>query len=236
MPVQLIPLAILAAITSPTTIAAVLVILNRPGPVPLLTGYVLGSFATSVLVGIAIVLGLAATSLFASRNGPALPSVDLGIGVLILLSAVWLHSARSAELRQRAAAARARRKAKKNPSRGQKPSRSAVILNRGSVGLLAALGVAMHLPGLIYLAALADIANANLSAVHAVILLVLFNVVMLAPIELPLLGAIKAPERTQKTVGTVDAFIRSHGSEGLLLASALAGGYLIVTGAVALVT
>ncbi len=86
MPVQLIPLAILAAITSPTTIAAVLVILNRPGPVPLLTGYV-SSFATSVLVGTAIVLGLAATSLFASRNGPAIPSVDLGIGVLILLGA-----------------------------------------------------------------------------------------------------------------------------------------------------
>ncbi len=94
----------------------------------------------------------------------------------------------------------------------------------------------MHLPGLIDLAALADIANANLSAVHAVILLVHFNVVMLTPIELPLLGAIRAPERTQKTVGAVDAFIRSHRSEGLLLASALAGGYLIVTGTAALVS
>jgi Sap, sulfolipid-1-addressing protein len=102
--------------------------------------------------------------------------------------------------------------------------------------LLAALGVVMHLPGLIYLAALADIANANLGAVHAIIVLVLFNIVMLAPIELPLLGAVKAPERTRKTVGTVDAFIRSHRSQGLMLASVLAGSYLIVTGTVALVT
>jgi hypothetical protein len=91
---------------------------------------VLGSFAISMLVGTAIVLGLAATSLFASRNGPALPSVHVGIGVLILLSAVWLRSARSAALRERAAEARARRRAKKKASRGEKPSRSAEILNR----------------------------------------------------------------------------------------------------------
>ena len=236
MPAQLIPLAILAAITSPTAIAAVLVILGRPHSVPLLAGYLIGSFATSLVVGIAVVFGLTATSALGSRNGPTLPAVDIGIGALILFAAVWLHSARSAELRRRAAERHARHKAMEMARRGDRPSRSAAILNKGSVGLLVALGVAMHLPGLIYLAALADIANAHPSAAHAVILVVLFNIVMLAPLELPLLGAIKDPERTQRTVGAVDSFIRSHSTAGLLLLSALAGGYLIVTGVVALLS
>ena len=59
---------------------------------------------------------------------------------------------------------------------------------------------------------------------------------MLAPLELPLLGAIKAPERIQQTVGAVDAYIRAHRAAGLLLGAALAGVYLIITGTVALVS
>ncbi len=235
MPARLIPLAILAAITSPTAIAAVLVILSRPHPVRLLGAYVIGSFLTSVLVGIAIVAVLTATSLVAPSRPASTPSFDIGMGVLILLSAAWLHSERSAALRRRAAERRAQRKARKAAGKGEKPSRSSRILSRGSVGLVAALGVAMHLPGLLYLAALADIAHANPSTARALLLIVLFNIVMLAPIELPLLGYITAPQRTEQAVRAVNSFIQGHRAEGLLLLSAVAGGYLIVSGIVGLV-
>lgn len=236
MAVRLIPLAVLAAITSPTAIAAVLVILGRPRPVRLLSAYVIGSFLTSALVGIAIVIGLTATSLVAPSRRAANPIFDISIGVVILLSAAWLHSERSAALRRRAVERRAQRKAQKTATRGQKPSRSAQILNRGSVGLVGALGVAMHLPGLLYLAALGDIAHANSSTARTLVVIVLFNIVMLAPIELPLLGYITAPHRTEQTAQALNSYIQEHRAQGLLLLSAVAGGYLIVSGTVRLVS
>ncbi len=236
MLLHLIPLAVLSAITSPTAIAAVLLILARPHPGRLLGAYVAGSFAASVLVGVAIIAGLAATSAFAPHRHTSLPIFDLAIGALILLSAAWLHSERSAEVRRRAAERLARRKAHKSAARGDRPSTTTRILARGSIGLIAAIGVAMHLPGLLYLAGLGEIAHAQLSNVDAVILVVLFNVVMLAPIELPLLGFVAAPERTQQVVAAVDTFIKQHRREGMLLVSVLAGGYLVVTGIVGLIS
>ncbi len=93
----------------------------------------------------------------------------------------------------------------------------------------------MHLPGLLYLAALGDIAHMDVSASRELFLIVLFNIVMLAPIELPLLGCIAAPQRTERAVRSVNSFMIEHRQEGLLLLSAVAGGYLIVSGLVGLV-
>jgi MFS family permease len=235
VPVDLVPLAVLAAITSPTAIAAVLVILNRPHPRRLLTGYVVGSFIMSVLIGILVVVGLAATSLLSPRHGASLPVLDIALGVLILASTAWLRSPRSADVRRRAATRRARRRAEKQARRGDRPSRAAQVLASGSVGLVTALGAAMHLPGLLYLAALGTIAHANLSTVHAIVLLMLFNLVMLTPIELPLAGFIVAPERTRNTVEHIDVYIKAHRTEGILLGSVLAAGYLIISGILGLV-
>jgi hypothetical protein len=233
---QLIPLAVLSAITSPTAMAAVLVILRRPRPVRLLSAYVIGSFITSVVVGIAVVAGLTATSLVTPSHGAGNPIFDISIGLLILISSAWLQSERSADLRRRAAERYAERRERRAARRGHEPSRSERVLSSGSPRLVAALGVMMHLPGLLYLAALAAITNANVSFLHGLVLIVLFNIVMLAPIELPLLGAIVAPDATERTVGRANSFIKAHTREGLLGLSVLAGGYLIVSGIVELVT
>ncbi len=138
-------------------------------------------------------------------------------------------------MRQRAADRLARRKAQKNSRSGDKQSRSSQILSSGSVGRLATLGVVMHLPGLLYLAALGYIAHLNVSTSDGLLLIVLFNIVMLTPIELPLLGYIVVPQRTEETVQSANSFINEHRADGLLLLSVVAGGYLIVSGIVGLV-
>jgi len=224
---QLVPLAILSAITSPTAIAAVLVILNRPRAVALLAGYAIGSFVTSVAVGFGIIAVFDATGTFSRPTSSANAFVDLVAGALILLSTAWLRSSRSARWRQRAAARRAARKARRRaPSRG----RMTRLLRGGSVGIVTALGAAMHLPGLLYLVALADIAHAQLTTAAALAVLVAFNVVMLLPIELPLLAAIRDPAWTREAVARVDAFGRRHERTGLLLVALVAGGYLVASG------
>lgn len=235
MSAQLIPLAVLSAITSPTALAAVLAILRRPRAVRLLTAYVVGSFLASVVSGIAIASGLTASSLLDPSDHAAAPAFHIIIGLMILVSAAWLRSERSIALRRRVAERRAQRKARKTAAKGERPSRSSEILSRGSVGVVAALGVAMHLPGLLYLAALGDIAHMDVSTSRALLLIILFNIVMLAPIELPLFGYVAAPQRTERTVRRVNSFITEHRQEGLMLLSAVAGGYLIISGIVGLV-
>jgi hypothetical protein len=231
---QLIPLAVLAAITSPTAMAAVLVILSRPRPIALLTAYVVGSFTASVLIGLGAVALLRSSHGFTVSHSTSRPTFQITVGVIILISEAWLSSTRSEAIRQRSTEWLAERRQRAVERSAERPSRSAEILNEGSVGLVAALGVAMHLPGLLYLVALADMAAAKLSPPDTVIVLIAFNLLMLAPIELPLLGCILSPDATQRRVKAIDDYIHSHRRRELLIVGALTGGYLIVSGALAL--
>jgi Sap, sulfolipid-1-addressing protein len=233
---QLIPLAVLSAVTSPTAMAAVLVILSRPNPRVLMTAYVVGSFVASVLIGFSVAALLQTSHVFTQRHRSSRPTFEIVVGIVILISEAWLRSARSEAVRRRSSEWLATRRERKAAGTAGQPSRTTAILNRGSVGLVAALGVAMHLPGLLYLVALGDMAAANLTATQTLAVLIAFNVVMLAPIELPLIGCIVDPEATQRKVTAIDLFIRTHQRRELLIGGALAGGYLIISGLITLAT
>jgi Sap, sulfolipid-1-addressing protein len=233
---QLIPLAVLSAITSPTAVAAVLVILNRPNPRTLMVAYVVGSLIASLLIGIGVVALLKSSHAFTQHHASSRPKFEIAVGVIILISESWLSSSRSAAVRRRSSEWLASRRQRKAVHASSAPSRSARILSRGSVGLVAALGVAMHLPGLLYLVALGDIGAANLGTPETLAVLIGFNLVMLAPIELPLLGCIVDPHATQEKVKAIDSFIRSHERRELLIVGAVAGGYLIIGGVITLIS
>ena len=230
---QLLPLAILSAITSPTAIAAVLVILNRPRASALLTAYVIGSVLASVAVGIGIVLLLHAAGTFDPKGSSANPIFDIAIGLIILLSTAYFVSDRSERLRRRAREERAARKARR-AAKPHKPSRTAAMLAKGSVGAVAALGVAMHMPGLLYLVALTDIAHADLGTARALVVLLVFNVIMLLPIELPLVSFVAKPDWTQRKLERIDAYLKANERRLLVGGALLTGGYLIVTGFIGL--
>jgi len=231
---QLIPLAVLSAITSPTAVAAVLVILTRQRAFALLTAYTVASVAASVAVGIAIVLLLGEAGTFDPKHGAEANHVlDVAMGLIILLSTAWIVSAKSARIRALALEKHEEHKARK-AAKPHKPSRTAEMLAKGSVGAVAVLGVAMHMPGLMYLVALADIAHADLEVVEALIVLLIFNLIMLLPIELPLLAYGFRPEWTERTLKRMNAYVHTHERALLLWAAVIAGGYLIVAGVIGL--
>ncbi len=233
---QLLTLAVLSAITSPTAIAAVLLILSRPRAIPLLAAYVIGSFVASVLLGVAAVAALKSIGTFKPGDHRANPTVHIVAGVLVFALAAWLRSDRSSPIRRRASAMRAERKARHAERAHKGPSRTTRLLSRGSVGITAALGVAMHLPGMLYLVALTDIAHANLGTPHAIVVLAVFNLIMLLPIELPLVAFVVAPRWTRETLDRMDAWIHANERRAIRLAALAAGGYLIVSGVVGLLT
>lgn len=231
---QLIPLALLSAITSPTAVAAVLVILTRPRAFTLLLAYTIGSIVASVAVGIAIVTLLGAAGTFDPKHGTEANKVlDIAMGLIILLSTAYLVSNRSARLKRLAERKRAERKARK-ASEPRKTSRTSEMLTKGSVSAVALLGVAMHMPGLLYLVGLADIAHADLGAAEALVVLLCFNLIMLLPIELPLLAYAVRPQWTEATLRRLDDYVHTHERPLLLWGAVIAGGYLIVSGVIGL--
>lgn len=233
---QLLVLALLAAITSPTAIAAVLVILSRPRAVALLTAYAAGSFVASMLIGFAVVEILNDSGAFGRNEHAGNPIVHIVAGILVLLASAWVRSSRGAPVRRKAAEMRAARKARKARKAGErdKPSRTSKMLSKGSTPVLAALGVAMHLPGMLYLVALADISHESLGTAETIAVLAIFNVIMLAPIGLPLLFFVFTPQRTQATLDRMDAYVRTHESRVLWVGALAASGYLIVSGVIGL--
>ncbi len=231
---QLLTLALLSAITSPTAIAAVLLILSRPRAIPLLAAYVIGSFVASMVVGLAAVEALKSIGTFNPGQRSANPTVHLVAGVLVLATAAFLRSDRSSPIRRRAAAMRAERKARHARKGHEGPSRTTRLLSRGSVGITVALGVAMHLPGMLYLVALTDVAHESLSTPHTIAVLAAFNAIMLLPIELPLIAFAVAPRWTKDTLDRMDAWLRANERRAIQLTALAAGGYLIVVGLVGL--
>jgi hypothetical protein len=91
------------------------------------------------------------------------------------------------------------------------------------------------LPSFYYLAALEQIAERYHTSATAFGLVLAFNVIQFALIEVPLVGYLFAPERTRVLVGVFDRWFGSHLRQiGEVIALAI-GIYLIVRGIVDLV-
>jgi hypothetical protein len=97
-PLQLLFLALGAAVY-PTLLAVVVILLNQPRRVPLLSAYVATGLIVSVGVGLALVFALEGA--FTKGNHTLSPSVDLTVGGLALLLAVALATRADARFEER---------------------------------------------------------------------------------------------------------------------------------------
>lgn len=90
------------------------------------------------------------------------------------------------------------------------------------------VGAALSVPSVWYLSALAEIDANQYSTLVDILLVLLFNVIMFALIEISLAVCYFAPERAAADVARFDAWTHSHMRE-IGIAVALAGGlYLAV--------
>jgi Sap, sulfolipid-1-addressing protein len=205
------------AMISPAIFAAVLLILTRPNSRWLLFAYFAGALLISVGLGAAIVTGLKASG---ALNGHVLsPSVELAVGGLALLAAWVIGTGRTPK--------RLRERQKKHA--GQDPWTDRV-LSRGSIPLAFAIGLLMNLPGGFYLVALKDIAERHPSTGSAILRVLAFNLIMLIPIEAPLVGFIVAPERTEALSKRLGKWLDRNARTLVIVVAALGGAYLVLSG------
>ena len=96
------------------------------------------------------------------------------------------------------------------------------------------MGALLSFPGVSYLDALDHIHKLNPGTVPTVLLVVYFCLMQQILIELPLLGYLFAPDRTQAAVGGFKDTIARRGRPAAVIGSAAVGVVLIARGVITL--
>ncbi|OBH11475.1 GAP family protein [Mycobacterium sp. E1747] len=177
----------------PFRIGMTVLMLNRPRPVLQLLAFLAGGYAMGMTVGL-VVLFVFRRTLLGSAHFP-LPKVQILIGFLTLLVAVVV----AADVPGRLGA---------HTTRMATPARR--LLNGHSLSIAGIAGLGIALPSVDYLAALAIILTSGTAVLTQVAVLLLFNVVAFALVELPLLAYLLAPRTTATSVAALHNWIRSR--------------------------
>ncbi|MEZ0365365.1 GAP family protein [Mycobacterium sp. pUA109] len=194
----------LAVSVEPFRIGMTVLMLNRPRPALQLLAFLCGGFAMGMTVGL-VVLFVFRRALLGSSY-VTVPKVQILIGFLALTVAVLV----AIDIRGRLGA---------RPAKLATPGRR--LLSGESVAVAGIAGLGIALPSVDYLAALAIILASGAAALTQVAVLVIFNIVAFALIEIPLLAYLLAPTATARWVAALHAWIRARrrGEVATLLAA-----------------
>lgn len=224
---QIVLLAFASA-ANPTLLAASTVMLLLPDPKRLMLGYLLGAAMTSVTLGMLIVFELSSSSTTKTTKNTLSPAADLVLGVLALVIAYALGSGRAQELRAR--------RGRKHPKEDKGPPRWQRALSKGSARTTFLVGAVFTLPGASYLVGLHDLKHLHYSTAATILVVLGFNVVMLALLELPLAGFVFAPEWTPGAIDRAKAWVAAHWHRFVFVGLLVIGAALIIKGLIALLS
>lgn len=214
----------LTAALNPTLVAASTVMMLLPNPVRLMLGYLCGALMTSITLGIVIVYTLEGTSTESTTRHTLAPAATLTLGVIFLTVAFVLASGPRWAFVERRRERRAEARAEKGPPRWQRE------LSKGSARITFAVGAVLTLPGASYLAGLTRLDKLHYSVAGTVATIILFNLIMLALLEIPLICFVIAPEWTPKAIDRAKAWIGRHARRFAIRFSAVIGMLLVIKG------
>ncbi len=221
-----------SAALNPTLLAATTVMLLLPKPRNLMLGYLLGAMMTSISLGLVIVFSLKGSPVIGVAKNTISPAADIVLGSIFLIVGRALSAERDAILRER----RERRKAEKRDAEvGKDPPRWQRVLSHGSPRTTFAIGALLTLPGASYLLALTRLAKDDFGVPETILVILGFNLIMLALLELPLLSYWLEPEATPGRVERFKAWLRRDGRRITIRVLAVAGALLIIRGVVTLI-
>ena len=217
---QVFLIAVVSALDAGLLTASV-VLLGRPRPARKLGAYLLGGFGFSIVFGLLIVLALHGSGLRLGRSTQGV--IEVAAGGLLILVAV-------AEWMGRKVQWRPRRTSKRDADRSRRPSLHDRALGHDSLWIAWAAGALYSVPGAYYLAGLALLAKQNVSTITIVLVVLAFNVIQFALIELPLLGLVLMPERTRSLTEKLNAWMTAHRRIVIVFLAGAIGTYLLISG------
>jgi hypothetical protein len=213
-----------AAAFYPLLITTVLLLLPQRRSTRKLAALLLAGMTTTIVSGIVIVEWVGDTSAFSSRNARTTGAwLSIAIGLILLYAAVRLR------LGRRVLPIEWRRRPRGMKHRDSKPWTTRMA-ERDSVGTALLLGVALNLPGVWYLAALAELIQGGFSAGANVLLIFAYAVIVYMFVEIPLTLKLVRPQHTQQIVDRAGSWVRAHKRQmGTVLAAGV-GIYLLIDG------
>ena len=225
----------LVSAANPTLLAAVTLMLFLPSPKRLLLGYLAGALLVSLSIGFVIVFVVHDSSATSAGRNAISPSLDIALGLILLLVAYVLNAGHDQRLKER----RSRRKQAKaggGEPEEKGPSKVEQLLGRGSARITFALGVILTLPGISYLAALHDLQTLGYGTVAEILVIIGFNVLLLILLIVPLVGFFVAPERTVVEVQRFRGWLTRSGRKMAIEGAALLGVLLVIRGLIGYLT
>ncbi len=219
---RVLALALTAAL-NPTLLAAATIMLTLESPKRLLSGYLAGAIVTSLTCGLLLVFTLNGSSSSSTAKHTVDPVVNLVLGALVLLVAFIVGTGR--DKRRRARSARKHELAKNKP-----PPRWKRQLSKGSARDTFVVGVLLSFPGASYIAGMDQLSKQGLGTTETVLAVLGFNLVMLALLEIPLLGYATKPQWTAAAVERFNDFLIRDGARVALIAATSIGLLLILRG------
>jgi hypothetical protein len=223
---RVFPLALLAAL-NPTLLAASALMMLLPRPVRLMLGYLAGAMMTSISLGLVIVFGLEGSELLVVARETLAPAASIALGAIALVAASVLK-----RVAQDRAAARSR--ARDEVTTHKEPPKWQRLLSKGSARGTFVVGALLTLPGASYLAGLSRIDALNYSTAKTVLMVIAFNVIMLAVLEVALICFLIAPERTPRAIEGAKAWIGRRGPQFAVRALVVLGVLLVTKGVIEL--
>ena len=215
---QVFLIAVVSALDAGLLTAAV-VLLGRPRPARQLGAYLIGGIGFSIVFGLLIVLALRGANLRLGRSTQG--TIEVVAGGLLILVAVAEWSGRKMQWHPRRT---------RKPESSRRPSLHDRALGRDSLWIAWAAGALYSAPGAYYLAGLALLAKQNVSAATDVLVILGFNLIQFALIELPLLGLILMPERTGSLAAKLNDWLTAHRRVVIVVLAGAIGTYLLITG------
>jgi len=206
---EALPAAFMAALYPPALLV-VAYLLGGPRPVRSSLAFLAGAATITVGIGAAVVLFLKGTGFDDSSEHRTIPpAIDVALGGALLVLAVVV-------------ARRPRRP----------PKADANDRKQRSVAGLCLFGAAMYIPSIFYLTALHQIAQGEASGVQTALSLLVIALIVLLFVEVPLLLYVTAPDRTARILGDWNAWLSRNARTIIIVAAAVIGAYLSVSGIV----
>jgi Sap, sulfolipid-1-addressing protein len=212
----------LTAMLNPTLLAAVTVMMLLPDPKRLMLGYLLGSYLTSISVGLLIAFSFHSSSGVESARTTFTPAEDLVFGAIAIVVGLVLRSELGEERRRR----------KKESAKESWPER---MLGRGSPRIAFALGAVLSFPGASYLVALNRLVHLDPGTGATAFLVVLFCVIQALFLEVPLVGYALSPVRTEERVAAFRDWLARKGRQTAAAGALVIGALLLLRGLLELV-
>lgn len=213
---EVVGVAIVCALR-PTAFAATYALVSAPAPRRLLVAYIVVGLLWSISVGVIVVSVLHGVRI-ETGNSTTTAIIELVGGGAALGFAAGMAAGRFPRDRDGAA----------------EDSRVIRELRDPSLAVAAGAGVATHLPGLLYLLGLNEIAAGEPSLVAGMLRVLFFNAIWYAIPFTALLLCVRHPEATRAALGRITAWTRRYGRLAVIAGFFIVGAYFAVKGVVEL--